>query len=173
MGVTAVVGAAFQAADGTPRITSVACQADGNVRVAFKAYLHGVERGSFAAGSEVPTLLDVEGWRVALAVCYDVAVPKHAVSALYTQGQERRLDLHLGARAMDHSMYTVLANLAGRSHDWVSYGRSGVWSPDSRPLLVTGVEEGLVVVTLQLRDHATQAGSAFVVERRSSEGRGS
>ena len=36
----------------------------------------------------------------------------YAVSALYTAGEDHRLALHLGARAMDNRMFSVLANLA-------------------------------------------------------------
>ncbi len=40
------------------------------------------------------------------------AVPRagHAVSALYMRGEERRCDLHVGARAMDNRVFSVLSN---------------------------------------------------------------
>ena len=58
-------------------------------------------------------------------LCLDTAHPGHAeraaeagadiyaVSALYTAGEDHRLGLHLGARAMDNRMFSVLANLGG------------------------------------------------------------
>ncbi len=71
------------------------------------------------------SILDLDGWKIALAICLDTARPVHAggaaeagadiyaVSALYTAGEDHRLALHLGARAMDNRMFSVLANLGG------------------------------------------------------------
>jgi predicted amidohydrolase len=58
----------------------------------------------------------------------------YCVSALYTRDEEHRLALHLGARAMDNRMFTLLANLGGRSPLGESCGLSGFWGPDGFPL---------------------------------------
>jgi predicted amidohydrolase len=144
-GITAVLGAALREADGTPRLASVAVHPDGSTEAAFKTHLHGPERELFTAG-EGPTLIRVDGWQVALALCLDTSVPAHAgdaatagadlycVSALYTKDEEHRLALHLGARAMDNRMFTALANLGGSSPLGESCGLSGFWGPDGFPL---------------------------------------
>lgn len=144
-GITAVVGAPCRDADGSPRLASLVLHPDGSTERAFKSHLHGHEKELFEPG-DGPHVMVLDGWRIALALCFDAAVPEHAgaaaaggadaycVSGLYTRGEERRLDLHLGARAMDHRMFTLLANLGGRTPIGESCGLSGIWSPDGMPL---------------------------------------
>ncbi|WP_374208242.1 nitrilase-related carbon-nitrogen hydrolase, partial [Microbacterium sp. Bi128] len=64
----------------------------------------------------------------------DTGADIYAVSALYTAGEDHRLALHLGARAMDNRMFSVLANLAGATPLGPSCGLSGFWGPDGLPL---------------------------------------
>jgi len=184
-GITAVVGAPFREPDGTPRLASLAIHPNGAEEAAFKTHLHGDEQSLFEAGhgfeagqgfeagrrfgpgqgpeqGQEPLLLDVDGWKVALAICFDAAHPAHsgaaasagadvyAVSALYTQDEGHRLGLHLGARAMDNRMYGVLANLGGRTPLGPSCGLSGFWGPDGLSMQQAG-GVGTEVVTAVLR----------------------
>jgi predicted amidohydrolase len=166
-GITAVVGAPFRERDGTPRLASLAVHANGTEEAGFKAHLHGDEQSLFEAGPgyqarREPLLLDVDGWKIALAICFDAAHPAHsgaaaaagadvyAVSALYTQGEGQRLGLHLGARAMDNRMYGVLANLGGRTTLGPSCGLCGFWGPDGLSMQSAG-GTGTEVVTAVLR----------------------
>jgi predicted amidohydrolase len=153
-GITAVVGAPYKEPDGTPRLAALAVHPSGVVESSFKVWLHGTEAEWFTAG-ERAAVLTIDGWRVALAICYDAAHPEHAgsaadegadvyaVSGLYTAAEGRRLVLHLGARAMDHRMYSVLANLGGTTPLGPSAGRSGFWGPNGlvlRQAAGTGTE---------------------------------
>jgi len=190
-GVTAVVGVPFREPDGTPRLASLAIHPNGAEEAGFKTHLHGDEESLFEAGpgfekgkrfegglgieagqrfgpeqgselEQEPLLLDVDGWKVALAICFDAAHPAHsgaaaaagadvyAVSALYTQDEGHRLGLHLGARAMDNRMYGVLANLGGRTPLGPSCGLSGFWGPDGLLMQQAG-GVGTEVVTAVLR----------------------
>jgi predicted amidohydrolase len=140
-GITAVAGAACREPDGTPRLASLVIHPDGTIGLGFKTHLHGQEQEVFAAGDGA-LVIDLDGWNIALAICFDAAVPAHstgaaqagadiyAVSALYTLAEERRLGLHLGARAMDNRMFAVLANLGGSTALGPSCGLSGFWGPD-------------------------------------------
>ncbi len=169
-GVTAVVGAPFRDADGTPRLASLAIHPGGAVDTAFKMRLHGPEQELFAAGERV-TVLEVDGWKVALAICFDAADPGHAgaaagagadiyaVSALYAAGEDRRLDLHLGARAMDNRIFAVLANLGGTTTAGPSCGLSGFWGPDGSVIRRTG-GTGTEVVTATLQHSALERWAA-------------
>ena len=92
--------------------------------------------------ARVPASCELDGWRIGLAICFDAAVPAHstgaaeagadayAVSAVYTQDEDHRLELHLGARAMDNRMFAILANLGGTTALGPSCGLSGFWGPD-------------------------------------------
>ena len=143
-GITAVVGAAFKEDDGTPRLASLAIHPTGSIEPSYKTRLHGAEQELFVAGSQ-PAVLEIDGWKIALALCLDAAYPGHAegaaqagadiyaVSALYTAGEDHRLGLHLGARAMDNRMFSVLANLGGATALGPACGLSGFWGPDGLP----------------------------------------
>ncbi|WP_157253789.1 carbon-nitrogen hydrolase family protein [Nonomuraea typhae] len=174
-GVTAVVGAAYRHEDGTAWIASLALLPDGEIHVHGKRYLHGRERELFRPAGP-GRLLEVDGWRVALAICYDAGVPAHAEDAarrgaevyagsvLYTLEETRRIDLHFGARAMDHRMYGVAANYAGSGPGWVSCGGSGAWHPDGTRMTQAPATPGLTTVSLSraqvraIRDKDAKAG---------------
>lgn len=141
MGIAAAVGAAVREPDGTPRLASLLLRPGTAPLIAPKVHLHGAERELFEPGDH-PTLVEVDGWKVALAVCFDVSQPRHAAeaaasgadlyaaSSVYVAGEERRLDLHFGARAMDSRFFALLANAGGTSALGESCGESGIWGPD-------------------------------------------
>ena len=159
-GMTAVVSAPFLTHDGRRWIAAIAVPADGNDIVQGKRHLHGHETEHFEADTRPLRCLPVKGWQIALAVCYDAAVPAHAIEAaaagadlyavpcLYTAAQRRRLDIHMAARAMDHNMHTVAANLAGSGAGWTSCGASGVWLPDGTQGDHLNNDEGILTTRL-------------------------
>lgn len=165
-GVTAVVGAALREADGTPRLASLAIHPGGETGLAFKARLHGDEERLFIEGTGA-ALLELDGWRIALAICYDAAHPGHAgaaaeagadvyaVSALYTSAESHRLALHLGARAMDNRMFGIVANLGGTTPLGPSCGLSGFWGPDGL-VMRQAAGAGTEVLTATLRSGALE-----------------
>lgn len=173
--IVTVVGAPHRGDDGEKLLASLVFHPGGTVFAHGKRHLHGPERDHFVSGAaQAPWELD--GWRVALAICYDAGVPAHAQSAadsgaelyaasvLYTQAEVRRMDLHFGARAMDHRMYAVVANHAGACAQWESCGGSGVWHPDGRRIAQADTSPALVVQTLsraeleELRERDARAG---------------
>ena len=158
-GVTAVLGAPMRAG-AENRIAALIIDGGGAVHVSDKVHVHASEAHLFAPGEAAPPF-ELHGWKVAVAICFDAARPRHAdeaagrgaelylVSALYVVGEERRVDLHLGARAMDHRMFAVLANHAGRPGGHVSIGGSGVWRPDgSVQVREPSADEALLVAEL-------------------------
>ncbi|MBT2514252.1 carbon-nitrogen hydrolase family protein [Arthrobacter sp. ISL-30] len=163
-GITAVVGAPWRDPQGNPRLASLAVHPDGHVTPVYKTHLHGQEKELFVAG-DGPALLKLHGWKIAFAICSDAAHPAHAVeaarlgadvyavSALYVEGQEQRLELHLAGRSMDHAMYSILANLAGDTTLGRSCGLSGIWDPNGRRIArVGGTGRGMVVAELSVRN---------------------
>lgn len=165
-GITAVAGCGYRETDGTPRLASLAIHPDGSMEQSFKTHLHGQEKELFSPGQGAG-LLELDGWRIALAICFDAAVPGHsadaagdgadvyAVSALYTQGQEHRLALHLGARAMDNRIFGILANLGGMTGIGPSCGLSGFWGPDGQ-LVKQAAGTGTELITAVLERSALQ-----------------
>ncbi|ROO86486.1 putative amidohydrolase [Actinocorallia herbida] len=174
-GATAVVGGAYRHSPTGTWIASLAALPDGTLLPHGKRHLHGRERDIFDPAPPGP-LLEVDGWIVALAICYDAGVPSHAEEAA-RRGAEvyaasvlydnpRRFDVHLAARAMDHRMYAVAANYpggpgAGLGAGWESCGGSGAWHPDGSRLSDAGTAPGLVLVGLDRADlTALRAGDA-------------
>ena len=167
-GITAVVGAPFREADGTPRLASLALHPSGGLKTGFKVWPQGQERRLFRAGGQggQAVILDLDGWRIALAICLDAARPVHAGEAAeagadvyavsaHCAGEDQRLALHLGARAMDNRMFSVLANLGGTTGGGPSAGGSGLWGPDGRVIrhaAGTGTEVLTATLTYSAQD---------------------
>jgi predicted amidohydrolase len=160
-GITAVAGAAYREPDGTPRLAGLAIHPGGSIDFGFKTHLQGPEKDLFTEGDGA-LLIEVDGWTAALAIGADLSVPAHsteaalagadiyAVSAVYTTEDDKRLPLHLGARAMEHRMFGVLANLGGDTPLGRSCGLSGFWGPDG-PRMEHAVGVGTEVVTAVLQ----------------------
>ncbi len=159
-GVTAILGAPLRTPDGTRKIAAPIIGPRGDVGVSLKEHIHGSEASLFTGGAPLAPF-DVRGWRVAVGICFDGAHPRHAEraasagadlyvsSALYWEGEERRCDLHLGARAMDNRIFSALANHAGTTGGYRSCGMSGAWGPRGDVLSrASGAEVALVLVTL-------------------------
>ena len=153
-GLTIVVGAPVDDVDGR-LLASLALQPSGAVVTAAKTYLHGDEILSFSAGTG-PTVIDVAGERVGLAICFDTAFPSHAadaaaagatvyaVSGVFVEGEEGKLQDRMRSRTADHGMTGLAANAGGPG----SVGGSGAWASDGSVLAAAvGTGDELLIVT--------------------------
>ncbi|MEV6549694.1 carbon-nitrogen hydrolase family protein [Streptomyces sp. NPDC051597] len=148
-GVVAVVGAAVYDA-GELYVSALVVDGSGVLARYDKQHLFKAERALYRPGSAGLTL-DVDGWRLGLGVCYDSGFPEHAraaaldgchayvVGALFGVGNgyhESRV--WFPARALDNTVYAVLANHVGRTGEWDTCGSSAVWGPDGRLVAEAG-----------------------------------
>lgn len=172
-GVTAVVSAAVREPGADPVLAGLVIAPDGAVTVSAKQHLHGTESELFRAGTPAAPFT-TQGWNVAVGICFDAAHPRHAeaaalagadlyvVPAVYAVGEERRVDLHFGARAMDNRIFTALANHAGVTGRYQSIGGSGVWSPTGAVVYRTSdAAPALAVIALdpaELRQFRSRGG---------------
>jgi predicted amidohydrolase len=160
--VTAVLGAATRDAAGVLRISALVLGPDGAPLARYdKQHQYGQEPAVFAAGTAGCTL-ELDGWRLGLGICYDSGFPEHAraaaldgchaylVGALFgTGGGRRQRAVWFPARAMDNTVYVLLANHVGPSGDLVGCGGSAVWGPDGELLADAGeAGAGLAVADL-------------------------
>ncbi|WP_018218984.1 carbon-nitrogen hydrolase family protein [Salinispora vitiensis] len=145
-GALALVGAPVPG----PGIGVLAVDGEG-ARVAYrKVHLHGREALHFVPGE--PAVLDVDGWRLGLAVCRDTGIPEHAAqtAALGIDGYvagvvhaEDEAELH-GERARrvaaDHGVWVATAAFAGPTGGGFAQtsGRSGIWSAAGELLAEAG-----------------------------------
>jgi predicted amidohydrolase len=103
-------------------------------------------------------VLDVDGWRLGLAICKDTGVPQHAsdTAALgidaYVAGtvksvEEAALQAERARRvATDHHIWAAVASFAGSTgcgYDRAA-GRSGIWSSDGAVVAQAGPEIGAI-----------------------------
>ncbi len=163
-GIMTIVGGPYRDEDGVPRLSSFVLHPDGSREIVFKMHIPGDEQSHFIAGPYPPKILELNGWNVAIAICFDAANPQHAMaaraegadvyvdSALYVTSEIRRMDLHFASRAMDHRMFSLLANHAETGPGWESCGRSGTWGPDGEVRVTSGVEPRLVIDRLPYAD---------------------
>ena len=101
-------------------------------------------------------MLEIDGWRIGLAVGRDAAVPGHAeqlvgmgadvyaVAALFRLGADERMANQMAAAAA-RGLWVVLAQYCGGTGGGPACGRSGVWSSDGRELVRLGTAPGLAV----------------------------
>ncbi|MFI7575810.1 carbon-nitrogen hydrolase family protein [Micromonospora sp. NPDC049497] len=128
-------------------------------RVAYrKMFLGGAEPGRFSPG-DAPAVLDVDGWRLGLAICKDTGVPEQAARTI-TPGVDvyvaSMVDLARDAAVQDeravriattHGVYVAVASCAGPTGGGFirTAGRSAIWSPDGTVLARAGTGPGEVV----------------------------
>jgi len=120
-----------------------------------KVWLGGDEPGRFSPGSG-PAVLDIDGWRLGLAVCKDTGVPQHSadtaalgmdayVAGMLEFAEDARIPAERARRAAaDHGVWVAFASFAGSTGGGYSRaaGGSGVWSPRGVAVARAGAETG-------------------------------
>ncbi|MFG3708355.1 carbon-nitrogen hydrolase family protein [Micromonospora sp. NPDC047670] len=164
-GSTALVGAPVQGEAGREHIAMLAVDGAG-ARVAYrKRHVHRSEE-RFTPG-DGPAVLDVDGWRLGLAICRDTRFPEHdaATAALgmdvYVAAVlDHARDAHAPAEraqriAADRKVWVATASFAGSTGGGFdeAAGGSAVWAPDGGILAQAGIEAGEIVAAT-LRDCA-------------------
>jgi predicted amidohydrolase len=156
--VHALVGAPLATPRGLVMATLVIGPTGDTLGHYAKQHLHGFESVLFVPG-ESHLLLEVDDWRLGLAICYDAAVPAHAeavreggadvyvVSAVYTEGTEDRLVEQM-TRAAKLGMWVVLAQYACHTGGYDACGGSGVWRPGGEVVVQVGREPDIAAATL-------------------------
>jgi predicted amidohydrolase len=164
-GSVALVGAPVNGDGDQAHIAMLAVDGAGAAVAYRKMWLHGAESDHFSPGGE-PAALEVDGWRLGLAICKDTGVPQHAsetaalgvdayvVGILEAVADAAVLDERARRVAADHGLWVVMASFAG-STGWGfdhAAGRSGIWTSDGVAIARAGPEPGaLASATLSPR----------------------
>ena len=157
-GSVALAGAPVPGEAGRPHIAVLAVDGAGISVVYRKLWLGPAETGRFAPGDK-PAVLDVDGWRLGLAVCKDVSVPQHQadtaaqgidayVAGTVMSADERALQDERASRiAVSLGTWVAVASFAGTTGGGYTEcaGRSGLWSPDGYAVAQAGKEPGEIV----------------------------
>ena len=158
-GSLALVGAPVAGETGRPHIAVLAVDGRGASVAYRKTWLGGAEPDRFAAG-DGPAVLEVDGWRLGLAICMDTRVPQHASDTAslgidaYVAGtcesaeDAARQDNRARRIATDHDVWVAFASFAGPTGRGYadSAGRSGIWSADGAVVVQAGSDPGEVVL---------------------------
>lgn len=155
-GAVALVGAPT-ADDLGDHISVLAVDGSGATVAYRKMWLGDAEAARFTPGPS-PTVLDVDGWRLGLAICKDTGVPAQAAATadlgmdVYVAGV---LDSADDAAVQDeralritssHGVWVAVASFAGSTGGGyeVAAAQSRVWSPDGTVVATAGRDVGRI-----------------------------
>ncbi len=157
-GSVALAGAPVRSGTGRSYIAMLAI--DGTAaRVAHRKMWLGAAEASLFSPGERPAVLEVDGWRLGLAVCKDTGVLQHASDTAtlgmdaYVAGVLETADdaAVVGERARrvaaHHGVWVAVASFAGSTGGGCdrAAGGSGIWSPDGTEITGAGPEPGALV----------------------------
>ncbi len=159
--VIVVAGCPLRAQEGMkPTIGAVICFPDGRVEFYSKQYLHAGEAELFSAGA-TDYLLEVKGYRMALAVCADFAEPEHGrrarlsgadiyiVSALISESGFPSDACILSEIAHNNEFTVMLSNHVSMTGGWKTCGKNSVWNSRGEHVFCSSSQDsGLVLCTL-------------------------
>ncbi|RZA20671.1 MAG: carbon-nitrogen hydrolase family protein [Proteobacteria bacterium] len=142
----------------------------GNYR---KTHLFGdADRAMFSAGEQAPAVLELNGWKLGLLICYDLEFPENA-RRLAAAGAELILvptanmvpygfiaEVTVRSRAFENQCYVAYANYCGNEMEFEYCGLSSIAGADGQQIAKAGRDEALIVGTLDKASLAS-ARSAF------------
>jgi predicted amidohydrolase len=164
-GSVVLVGAPLQGNAGQAHIAMLAIEASG-ASVAYRKQWVDSTESRFAPGSQ-PTVIEVGGWRLGLAICKDTGIPQHAadtaalgmeayVGGIVMSADEAPLLEERARRiAADHRVWVALASFAGSTGGGYNHaaGHSGIWRSDGVMIAQAGPETGAIArATLSVHD---------------------
>ena len=145
-----------------------------------KTHLFGDgDRACFTAGDAHSAVVDFEGFRVGLLICYDVEFPENArhlalaganlIIVPTAQMQPYRFvpEHMIATRAFENLAYVVYANRCGREGTYEYTGLSCIAAPDGRLLAQAGTGEELLFATLEHAElDAAHQANTYLADRR-------
>ena len=156
-GSLALAGAPVRGEAGGSHIAMLAVEGTGATVAYRKMWLSTTESKRFTPGSKA-AVLDVDGWRLGLAICKDTGVPQHAsdtaslgidayVAATLESAEEADLQDERARRvAADHHVCVAIASFAGSTGGGYAQaaGRSSIWRSDGVVIAQAGPEAGAI-----------------------------
>jgi predicted amidohydrolase len=157
VGSLALMGAPVNGDHGGPHIAMLAIEGGGATVAYNKMWLGTAESHRFTPGAK-PAVLEVDGWRLGLAICKDTGVPQHAsdtaalgidvyVAGILEPAEDASvLDERARRVATGHQVWVVLASFAGSTGGGfdIAAGRSGIWTSDGVVTAQAGPEPGAI-----------------------------
>lgn len=156
-GSLALVGAPVHGQAGRSHIAMLAVDGTGATVAYHKLWLSTTESNRFTPGRK-PATLDVDGWRLGLAICRDTGIPQHAsdtaalgidayVAATLKSTEEAALQDERARRvATDHHVWVAVASFAGSTGGGYAQaaGRSSIRTSGGVVVAQAGPETGAI-----------------------------
>jgi len=157
-GAVCLAGAPVRGEAGAVHIGVLAVDGRGAAVAYRKMFLGGAEAERFTPGSS-PAAVEVDGWRLGLAVCKDTGVPEQAEATAslgvdaYVAGvlehdhEAAVVDERAHRIATTHGVWVAIASFAGSTGAGYARaaGGSGVWDPAGTGVARAGADVGAVV----------------------------
>ena len=154
-GSVALVGAPVHGEAGRSHIAILAIDDTGASVVYRKMWLGTAESDRFTPG-ERPAVLEIDGWRLGLAICKDTGIPQHAsdtaalgidvyVAGILETSEDLAVPEERARRvAADHHVPVAVASFAGSTGGGYpqAAGCSGIWTSDGVVVAQAGPETG-------------------------------
>ncbi|KTC63008.1 carbon-nitrogen hydrolase [Pseudomonas fluorescens ABAC62] len=126
-----------------------------------KTHLFGdLDRTMFSAGNDDFPVVELNGWKLGFLICYDLEFPENT-RRLALAGAEVILvptanmvpfdfvaDVTVRARAFENQCYVAYANYCGHEGEIRYCGQSSIAAPDGQRIAQAGLDEALIVATL-------------------------
>ncbi|WP_035556665.1 carbon-nitrogen hydrolase family protein [Halomonas sp. KO116] len=174
-----IAGCPLHNPNGKPFIAAVICFPNGEHTFYLKQHLHEGEDVYCAPGHEIG-LINVNGTRIALAVCADFTHPSHSAiaaaqqadvylaSALISPGGYAQDAELLADIAQRHQLPVLLANHVSTTGGWQTCGNSGGWSAAGElTVKANGTQPSLVLCRVQ---HGALSGNVEVMNHLHQKG---
>ncbi|WP_332771193.1 carbon-nitrogen hydrolase family protein [Pseudomonas sp. ESBL1] len=129
-----------------------------------KTHLFGeLDRSMFSPGPDHFPVVELEGWRLGMLICYDIEFPENArrlalggaelivVPTANMQPYDFTCQVTVRSRAQENQCFLVYANYCGAEGEIHYCGQSSIIGPDGSVLAMAGQEECQLVADL---DHA-------------------
>jgi predicted amidohydrolase len=153
----ALLGAPVECEAGRSYIAMLAVDGTGATVAYRKIYLGTAEAERFSSGAE-PAVLEVDGWRLGLAICKDTGIPEHAaataalgidayVAGTLKHAHEAALQEERALRvATVHRVWVAVSSFAGSTGSGFDQaaGCSSIWAPVGTVIARSGPETGAI-----------------------------
>lgn len=161
--------------------TSVFITPDGQKYFYQKCHLFGPhEKGAFKRGDASPVIVEFEGVRAAMLICYDIEFPEMArtqalaganlilvPTALPAGPSSSRVATSmLPTRALENHIFIIYAGLCGQEYNTAYQGESIIMGPDGELLAKAGFAPALLVAEIDERPYAGMVLDPYLKDRR-------
>ena len=145
-----------------------------------KTHLFGdLDNSMFSAGDDDFPLVELNGWKLGFLICYDLEFPENT-RRLALAGAELILvptanmvpfdfvaDVTVRARAFENQCYVAYANYCGQEGEIQYCGQSSIAAPDGQRSAQAGLDEALIVGTLDRQLMVdSRAANRYLLDRR-------